>query len=212
MATKSSTGLDVKTLERNCCLAETMGVASGKTGGISTLLRCLDALIEGDNHIPELNVYASKALPTVRDLLSSVRSGDIDGVSAAASRLAGFGPGLTPSGDDVLAGFMSSLLLGAKALNRDIDYAMEINQTILSSVIGRTTQLSQRLLEDALLGEAPEPVSRAINALLMGNDDEVEEAVSALLAWGHTSGADSLLGILLGFHAILSLDIENGRS
>src|SRR5258708_5716695 len=49
---------------------------------------------------------AKIALPLLRLLIDASRQQDIAGVEAAARGLAGLGPGLTPSGDDALGGFV----------------------------------------------------------------------------------------------------------
>jgi hypothetical protein len=93
--------------------------------------------------------------------------------------LAGRGPGLTPAGDDLLAGYAAGLVLFAGR----VDEA----QRIVESAVPRTTLLSATLLRHAARGELPEPA----HALLEDGDPW------PLLGFGHTSGRAILLGLAL---------------
>jgi len=91
--------------------------------------------------------------------------------------LAGMGPGLTPSGDDVLAGYVAGLVLL---------HGMRKKATrIAEEAAARTTSLSATLLRHAALGEVPEPVH-----ILLATGD-----VRPLLSFGHSSGPAWLRGL-----------------
>lgn len=100
--------------------------------------------------------------------------------AAAARALLGRGPGLTPAGDDVLAGF----LLGARAYGLD---AGPVRATVAATAGAATTALSAQLLRHALAGEC---VPEVLPALERGRP-------AALLRVGHTSGAALARGLLL---------------
>jgi hypothetical protein len=112
--------------------------------------------------------------------------------------LVGAGPGLTPSGDDVLCGVLLGLRLhprGSAALVADLWRAVQPRLTA-------TTSLSAALLREAADGYAVEPVLRLLERLaVVGSPhaatSSVAETVDDVLAIGHTSGAD-LLGGLAG--------------
>ena len=93
--------------------------------------------------------------------------------------LVGAGPGLTPAGDDVLAGYVAGLVFfrrqGARA-RRIADVAAR-----------RTTALSASLLRHASRGELPEPA----HAFLEEGDS------GPLCAFGHTSGRSLMYGLAL---------------
>ena len=93
--------------------------------------------------------------------------------------LAGRGPGLTPAGDDLLAGYAAGLVLFAGR----VDEA----ELIVARAAPRTTLLSATLLRHAARGELPEPA----HALLEDGDP------LPLLAFGQTSGRAILLGLAL---------------
>ena len=99
--------------------------------------------------------------------------------------LLGRGPGLTPFGDDVLAGALVTLgALGAPAFER-------LGAQVRALAPARTTFVSAALLHHAARGECvPE-----LHAFLTGTG-----TLDALLAVGHTSG----VGLALGVLAVLS--------
>jgi len=102
-------------------------------------------------------------------------------------RLLGRGPGLTPSGDDVLAGY----LVGAAAYGLPAD---ELRAFVHSQAHRRTTTLSAALLRHAALGEAIPQVAGLLDAL--SGRRRLDRALAALLAVGHTSGAALASGVL----------------
>lgn len=113
-------------------------------------------------------------------------------------RLLGLGPGLTPSGDDVLAG----LLLGLRAVGRHEDRTGRALATEVLDGLWRTTALSGTLLRAAARGYAVPPVVDLLAALHGRIDDQlpppadrVARLVREVARTGHTSGADLLVGV-----------------
>jgi Protein of unknown function (DUF2877) len=92
--------------------------------------------------------------------------------------IAGKGPGLTPAGDDMLAGYISGLVL----LHGQRSRASRLAERAAS----RTTAFSATLLRHAARGEVPEPV----HILLATGDSR------PLLAFGHSSGSWWLRGLV----------------
>ena len=95
-------------------------------------------------------------------------------------QLAGRGGGLTPAGDDLLAGYAAALTLfhGRRA-------EAELIAVVAAA---RTTSLSGTLLRHAARGELPEPA----HALLERGDPE------PLRHFGHSSGRALMVGLALG--------------
>jgi hypothetical protein len=114
------------------------------------------------------------------------------GVDApAVARLVGRGDGLTPLGDDLLAGW----LVTCRALGvatADVDAAVR-------EALPRTTLLSATLLDCALHGEAVPQVRAWLAAL---GTPRLDDRTEALLAVGHSSGGGLLAGALLALHQI----------
>jgi Protein of unknown function (DUF2877) len=93
--------------------------------------------------------------------------------------LVGRGPGLTPAGDDLLAGYLAGLVL--------LHGRNGAAQQLAAEAATLTTILSATLLLHASRGEVPEPV----HAFL-----ERADAIP-LLGFGHSSGRFWLLGLTL---------------
>lgn len=102
----------------------------------------------------------------------------------------GSGSGLTPEGDDEIAGF----LLAARALG--------ISHTLDASLwsAGQTTSFSKALLNAALYGFALSAVVDAVHEIARGSIDPQTRA--AVLAVGHSSGAALLRGIEMAAHCV----------
>jgi hypothetical protein len=104
-------------------------------------------------------------------------------------RLLGAGPGLTPAGDDVLAG----MLLGLRSFGMP---AEQLCSAVLAAVSGGTTELSAALLRCAARGEAVPQVNRLLLALSThGGRDPVDAALADLVRVGHSSGTALAKGV-----------------
>lgn len=117
---------------------------------------------------------AWEPVPRVRVRLGAQPRLEVDPLA-----LAGRGDGLTPYGDDVLAGYAAGLVLW----RGDRDRAA----TIAHAAASRTTLLSATLLRHAARGELPEPA----HALLERGDP------APLWRFGHSSGRGIMLGLAL---------------
>jgi hypothetical protein len=124
--------------------------------------------------------------------LGAAAASDDDAATAAAMSLLGAGPGLTPSGDDVLAGFLA----GAAAFGID---ASALREAIAVLAPARTTALSAALLWHAARGECIDELA-GLAAVLTSQQPRGPElagpAVSRLMSVGHTSGAALALGLV----------------
>ncbi len=121
--------------------------------------------------------------------------------ATAALGLLGRGPGLTPSGDDVLAGF----LIGGRVCARR---AIGVERAVAEHAGRATNALSTRLLRHAARGECVPELAAAVAALcrkptsaLPAAAGEAATAAGRLLAVGHTSGAALAHGLLAAVQA-----------
>lgn len=116
------------------------------------------------------------AVPTPRVVLRTAARVAID-----VEHLAGRGPGLTPAGDDLLAGYVAGLVLFHRRRG--------VAEGIAMRAAARTTALSATLLGHAARGELPGPA----HAFLERGE------VGPLLSWGRSSGRHLALGLALAF-------------
>jgi Protein of unknown function (DUF2877) len=120
-------------------------------------------------------------------LRGAVRRADLDAALRTASRLIGLGPGLTPAGDDVMAGTIAGLvLLGHPAADR-------FAAGVYALAAGRTTELSRALLRHAACGQVSGEFAAVLHALV--GERPLMPAVAALLSTGSTSGRALALGL-----------------
>lgn len=101
--------------------------------------------------------------------------------------LIGRGPGLTPSGDDMLTGMLAVFCAERIPIHLFLPSADQL--ALL------TTAVSCSYLNSARLGEFSTPVLSVIRDLQTGRD--ANRALHRLIAVGHTSGADTIVGMAL---------------
>ncbi len=114
---------------------------------------------------------------------------DTGSLEAGVSQLAGLGSGLTPAGDDFLAGVMLSLWLRYPA-------PLVICRSILQAAIPRTTLLSAAMLQRAAAGECSADWQCLLLALVNEDREQTGLATRSILSHGNTSGGDMLAGFL----------------
>ena len=121
-------------------------------------------------------------------------------LEGAAARLLGRGPGLTPEGDDVLAGMAAGLrALGPAAGMAPGRVAALVAALCPPDARRRTGALSATLLELAAAGAAPEPAHR-----LVAGDGDREEALADLRRLGASTGGAVAAGIARAAEYVVS--------
>ena len=160
--------------------------ASGVAGGFVAALR---------------SALASLPTAPVTSTAPTVRAAG-DRLGAAVRQLVGRGLGLTPGGDDVIAGALCGLhATGATGRARALATAA------LDDVTDRTTLLSADLLRLAADGDACLEILGVLRAarqprdVLRPNQSALVVAIDRLLRVGHTSGADLATGLAIGLRA-----------
>jgi Protein of unknown function (DUF2877) len=173
--------------------AERIARESARAGGLAPLLPHLAALAALDAAPPGgLDALGRAAWAGLGALLPPWRRGDAAAVGQAAIKLVGLGPGLTPSGDDLLAG----LLVGTARSRGTVP--TELGQACLAAARGRTTDIALARLRHAARGAIEEVQEDVLAGLLGAGDPSFDVAVARAARWGHTSGVDTLVGLFLG--------------
>jgi len=127
---------------------------------------------------PTLRIVAADLVADgPEDLVEAVAARDPSLAAVVGARLIGRGGGLTPEGDDLVA--------GVAAVVASLDWPGALREAWLGALVGsdlrrRTTALSATLLELAVLGMGPEPLQA-----LVGGDPR---ALARLEALGHSTG------------------------
>jgi hypothetical protein len=179
----------------------------GRVRALASILDCAQAPGLGQ-FIPEM-VYAEtesvnaaqdpvlhRAKPLVLDAADAFRERDGERVTLCVDALVGFGAGLTPSGDDFLGG----LLFGANALRTAYPNSPFLGASVPAETYrARTHPISWTLLDDHTKGHAIAPLHVIVNRILAGGSIEgIRPAVLQLVRVGHSSGWDTLAGLLAG--------------
>ena len=131
----------------------------------------------------------------------------------AVEDLIGCGPGLTPSGDDLIVGFLAGLWSTAGD-----DPARHTFRRVLCAAVAlsarATGDISRVYLTHASRGRFAEPLATLAARIGDGATvGEIEQTTAAALRVGHSSGGDGVLGLLLGLaawsaHPVTGHDLE----
>lgn len=136
------------------------------------------------------NLYAEFLSPRFMSFREAVWSGDRGAAAYAARRMAGCGPGLTPSSDDLLCGYIAAMPKEMKKTG----YASAIAQ----SAAAETNDISSSLLTWSGKNFFAESILALKNCLCFGPDEAVQLALQRVADFGHSSGYDFLTGFYFG--------------
>jgi hypothetical protein len=114
----------------------------------------------------------------------------------AATLLVGLGPGLTPSGDDLLGGLMLALTARGELALRDALW-----DQIVDELNDLTVPVSAMHLTAAAHGQGHEAVHALINCMLASDTAILPEHIDTVAAIGATSGLDAIAGLVIGLGA-----------
>lgn len=178
---------------------ESIARAVAPIGGLTPLLAHLASLVADRVFDPptDLDVVCRAAWPGAARLVAGWRRSDRIETRDAAERLTGLGAGLTPSGDDLLAGFLVAAARGGRP-------QPDLAQACVGISTGRTTDLAFARVRHAASGAIEEVQETVLSALIGPDDAYLAPAVERAARWGHTSGVDTLVGLFLGLRVALA--------
>jgi hypothetical protein len=143
-------------------------------------------------------------------LKDAVTTGPESLIEKAITSLVGFGPGLTPTGDDFLTGVMAILHMMEKmgyphrAGNRILNY-------IARSCLDKTTIFSEQMLLDGASGHFAFPIAKLVKDLMtQDNEERLKSSVNDLLSAGASSGYDVLRGMLWAMDVFMASLFRRG--
>jgi hypothetical protein len=135
-------------------------------------------------------------------LETAIADGDAGAATEVAARLAGLGPGLTPSGDDLLCGAMACLAWAESAgLDKTPGDGAALRLAIASTAAPRTSRFAAQALTAATRGHVAAPLASLLGSLFR-HVATVPPDIAPLLAIGETSGHDLLGGVRLAGRAL----------
>ena len=118
---------------------------------------------------------------------------------APARRLVGLGPGLTPSGDDFWCGVMIALRTQGFG-----DILEKVSGSVLKLAEERTNKISRAHMECAAGGQGAQALHETISAMGMADEARLSSALRELDKIGHSSGWDSLAGVVCVLESVAS--------
>jgi len=124
----------------------------------------------------------------------------------AALKIVGLGSGFTPSGDDVLGGFLATYNSLAEAVQRApvfLDFAL---------LQGKTSWISAKLLDHMQRLILDDQVRLMIDRAATADTDGLVLAVESLLPRGHTSGIDISAGAILALSLIRDIAFQKSET
>jgi hypothetical protein len=130
----------------------------------------------------------------IEELLYSIKTKQVKEIVHALGACLGSGTGLTPSGDDLIIGFIFTLNRYQQFIGLN-GFINILNDEMLRKTI-QTTSLSASLIECAVNGQADERLQLALDGIMTG-EPESKKCTEALSAWGSSSGQDTLAGIIM---------------
>lgn len=150
---------------------------------------------------PREAMVAATPVAQLRDWLVGAFAGDADpyGPTPSVGSLVGLGPGLTPSGDDFLAGVM----IAAHALRRQ-KVAARLHRVITPLVSRSTNPISGAHLAAAAEGAGSARLHAVLDHVLAGDLTRLPAALAEIDAIGHSSGWDALAGSAVTLQAWLA--------
>lgn len=138
------------------------------------------------------------ARPAVVALAAACDADDATAATAAATRLLGLGPGLTPAGDDLVGGVLFARAVLGPSGAADAAAWRAAGAALLTAAGTRTHPVSAALLADMAAGRGYAPLLDLVEALARRHGEPALHAASRLVAIGHSSGWDTVAGFMVG--------------
>ena len=131
---------------------------------------------------------------SVIQLVASVDGFDVHRSILAAEGIIGLGPGTTPSGDDILIGFLAGLWSLSGQHPRRQSFIRSFGCGLMQ-ISPRTNEISRTYLDHATQGQFSSTLSTLVENI--GTGRGVKLAVQDAMRVGHSSGMDSVTGLLI---------------
>ena len=177
--------------QRMAQLVQVAGQALARrhTSIVSTLLPTVLGIVD------RLEAQGNAIFPLLENLARTLKESNIAAIAEDIQPFIGLGTGLTPSGDDLVAGFLLALARWGHVIAPHVDLT-SLSHILLPLVYLKTTTLSANLIECAFQGQADGRLLFALDGIMSGCPDAATCA-NYLADWGNTSGLDALTGMTL---------------
>ena len=134
----------------------------------------------------------------ISSLLRATQGLRIDQAADVLTNVIGLGPGLTPSGDDFIVGYVSELWSTTDDEPTRLHFLSSLKANV-SRALYRTNRISRNYIQHAFEGSVSQPIATLAQEIGDGDNlSRLREACCNVLRVGHSSGGDTMLGLLLG--------------
>ncbi len=130
-------------------------------------------------------------------VIEMLNSSDLEQINSSLRFLYGRGRGLTPSGDDIIVGFLS--ILSAFGFKKITQWK---KQTAIILKDRSTTDVSESYIQAVLENYTSQKMVQFLNVVQSENEEQLSAAILDIQDFGHTSGTDTLLGMLAAFRLL----------
>ena len=157
-----------------------------------SLIFIVDALL---NHVEPGSEEQRKLLRATRLLRHGVQEKNLEEAESGMQSLVGNGKGLTPSGDDLINGFVliqNCLISESKA---EEAWILQFNARAIELAQTKTTWISANMIEASSRRLADERVGNAAQLMLGTRKMDGIQAAKELESFGHSSGIDTFTGM-----------------
>lgn len=133
----------------------------------------------------------------VHKLITAAQRFDSNASAEAAHEMIGLGPGVTPSGDDILIGFLAGLhsMAGNK---KERQAFIQAFGSAIFLFLKETNDISRTYIQHAIKSEFSSSFVTLIDAIREGEQQQLLTSTKNAMCVGHSSGMDSLTGLLIG--------------
>lgn len=142
-------------------------------------------------HIKDDTVLGKYFAETIRKIKEELPDYSPEELADAAMTLCGVGIGFTPSADDFIAGLWLVLYCCFPYIRKKLEFLSE-------KTFQKTVKISAYMINNAAKGRARSSEINLLNALLDNNCGKAEKYLWQVRNFGHSSGTETLIGILTG--------------
>ena len=139
--------------------------------------------------------------PRIQALISATKTLHPVAATEPASQIIGLGPGVTPSGDDILLGYLAGLWSTLGGQLERLSFLSSFSAGLLR-LAEQTNDISQTYLFHAVQGQFSSSLDQLIQVIASrATVEELIQIAEAAMAVGYSSGMDAVTGLLIGLGA-----------
>lgn len=153
-----------------------------------------------------MNEYCNFIHKQLLNILKAINDEAYEQVLELIPSFVGFGPGLTPSSDDFLAGMIIAYYYHEYMFNEDFSEKDSWIKDVYQLSIGKTTKVSETMLEHASNGIVSNHYRELIRSIYIKVDKPFETYVERVINNGSSSGTDFLFGVYCINMILMNLD------